>query len=164
MRFNRSIIDKDGFRANVGIVLTNDSGQLFWAKRIGMEAWQFPQGGIRPNESTKAAMYRELREETGLLPEHVEIMGNTDDWLHYRLPERFVRRQKKPICIGQKQIWYLLKLISDESMVRLDAGKKPEFEHWCWIDFWKPVKEVAEFKRQVYKQALSQLEPLLFGS
>lgn len=152
-----SQIDQEGFRANVAIVLTNDKGQLFWAKRVGMDAWQFPQGGIKPNESAEKAMYRELREETGLLPEHIEIIGCTDDWLRYHLPERFIRRSRKPVCVGQKQIWYLLKLLVDESKVILDLSKRPEFEHWRWVDFWHPIDEVVDFKRQVYEQALSEL-------
>ena len=74
------MIDSDGFRANVGIVLSNKDGKLFWARRTGMNAWQFPQGGIRPEEDVEDAMYRELREEIGLLPDHVEIIASTNDW------------------------------------------------------------------------------------
>lgn len=156
------MIDAEGYRANVAIVLSNSRGQLFWAKRIGMDAWQFPQGGIRRNESTQKAMYRELKEETGLLPEHVQIIGCTQDWLRYQLPNRFIRRHSSPVCIGQKQIWYLLKLVADESEVRLDACKKPEFDHWRWVDFWHPVQEVVDFKRKVYESALQELLSLAF--
>ncbi|NKB38297.1 MAG: RNA pyrophosphohydrolase [Gammaproteobacteria bacterium] len=151
------MIDSEGYRANVGIVLSNGQGQLFWARRIGMDAWQFPQGGIRKNESSENAMYRELQEETGLLPEHVELIGCTSDWLRYRLPNRFIRKNSSPKCIGQKQIWYLLKLIADENEVRLDACQKPEFDHWRWVDFWDPVQEVVDFKRKVYEAALQEL-------
>ena len=160
--FRNSVIDAQGYRANVGIVLTNSQGQLFWAKRHGMDAWQFPQGGIRPRESTEEAMYRELREETGLRPQHVEIIGWTQGWLRYRLPERFIRRQTRPLCIGQKQIWYLLRLLVEESEVKLDVSRRPEFDLWRWVDFWEPVEEVIGFKRKVYEQALSELGPLLF--
>ena len=156
-----SIIDGDGYRANVGIVLSNASGQLFWGKRSGMDAWQFPQGGIRPNEEVQSAMYRELREEVGLLPEHVEILGFTQGWLRYDLPARFVRTGMRPLCIGQKQVWYLLRLIADERYVRLDASRRPEFDHWCWTDFWSPASAVVDFKREVYRRALGELEPLL---
>jgi len=159
--FSNSSIDSDGFRANVGIVLTNGIGQLFWAKRIGMNAWQFPQGGIRPKENSEVAMYRELREEIGLLPEHVKIIANTRQWLKYELPERYIRKKSKPICRGQKQKWYLLKFIGDENAVKLDVSDSPEFDHWQWVDYWKPVTEVIEFKRKVYKQALSEFEQLL---
>ncbi len=158
-----SIIDWDGYRANVGIVISNAAGQLFWGKRSGMDAWQFPQGGIRPNEEVQSAMYRELGEEVGLLPEHVEILGFTQGWLRYDLPERFVRTGRQPLCIGQKQVWYLLRLIADERYVRLDASRKPEFDHWRWTDFWSPASEVVDFKRDVYRRALGELEPLLLS-
>jgi len=105
------VIDSEGFRANVGIIISNDAGQVFWAKRVGQDAWQFPQGGIKPDETAESAMYRELKEEVGLSPKHVEIIGCTNDWLKYWLPEKFIRQNSMPLCIGQKQIWYLLKLV-----------------------------------------------------
>ncbi len=159
--FSNSSIDAEGFRANVGIVLTNHTGQLFWAKRIGMDAWQFPQGGIKPREPLEKAMYRELREEIGLLPEHVQIIGCTRDWLRYELPERFIRKNSRPLCRGQKQRWYLLRLLGDENAVRLDLSDSPEFDNWRWVNFWDPVTEVIEFKRKVYSAVLSELEEML---
>jgi|TARA_B100001245_G_scaffold82623_1_gene59350 putative (di)nucleoside polyphosphate hydrolase len=155
------MIDSEGFRANVGIILTNDQGQVFWARRIGMDAWQFPQGGIKKNESPKMAMYRELKEEIGLEPEHVELINSTDDWLRYWLPKRYIRQNKGPLCIGQKQIWYLLKLTADETYLDLSYTSEPEFDSWKWVDFWRPVEEVISFKRQVYQQALKQLQPFI---
>jgi len=155
------MIDQDGYRLNVGIILSNDQGQLFWARRVGQDAWQFPQGGVDENESPEQAMYRELMEETGLNPGDVKVLGCTSDWLRYRLPKRFVRRNQSPVCIGQKQIWYMLRMISAESAVNLAANEKPEFDNWCWIDYWEPAKRVIFFKRKVYKRALKELEPLL---
>jgi len=155
------MIDSEGFRANVGIILTNDQGQVFWARRTGMDAWQFPQGGIKKNESPKTAMYRELKEEIGLEPEHVELINSTDDWLRYWLPKRYIRQNKGPLCIGQKQIWYLLKLTADETYLDLSYASEPEFDSWKWVDFWRPVEEVISFKRQVYQQALKQLQPFI---
>ena len=157
------MIDAEGYRANVGIILSNNEGQLFWAKRTGMDAWQFPQGGIRRSESLERAMFRELNEETGLESHHVRIIGFTDRWLRYRLPKRYVRYNCRPVCIGQKQKWYLLKLLVDESKVNLTRTSNPEFDNWCWIDFWRPVTEVVGFKRQVYRKALSYFEHMLFS-
>lgn len=157
-----SVIDHEGYRANVGIMLCNAGGQLFWGRRSGMDAWQFPQGGIRPNEQVQSAMFRELHEEVGLLPEHVEILGYTREWLRYDLPPRFIRTGGNPLCIGQKQVWFLLRLVADERNVRLDASRKPEFDDWRWIDFWTSAAEVVDFKRDVYRRALGELEPLLF--
>ncbi len=153
------MIDVDGYRPNVGIILSNGAGQLLWARRIGQDAWQFPQGGIGENESPEEAMYRELREEVGLQPEDVRIIARTRGWLRYRLPRRLVRRHTRPVCIGQKQIWFMLALVCDESRVRFDLTDRPEFDYWRWVEYWEPLKEVVAFKRRVYRQALEEFAP-----
>ena len=153
------MIDPDGYRPNVGIVLMRADGQVFWARRVRRDGWQFPQGGMNSDETPVEAMYRELEEETGLLPEHVEVLAATPGWLRYRLPPRAIRHTEKHVCIGQKQVWFLLQLIGDESHVRLDVGDKPEFDHWRWVDFWYPVEHVVTFKRAVYARALRHLAP-----
>ena len=155
------MIDEEGFRANVGIILSNGAGRVFWARRLGQNAWQFPQGGIDETESPEEAMFRELREETGLSPEHVAVLGCTSSWLRYRLPKRYVRKNQSPLCIGQKQKWYMLRLLGSESSVDLGAGDKPEFDRWRWVDYWRPAREVIFFKRQVYQRALVELESCL---
>ncbi len=155
------MIDPEGFRPNVGIILASPENKLFWARRIGQNAWQFPQGGIRRDESPEEALYRELREEIGLLPEHVEVIGCTRDWLHYRLPRRLIRRDRKPLCIGQKQRWFLLRLVADETQFCFDHADRPEFDGWRWVNYWHPLKEVVPFKRDVYRRALRELAPLL---
>lgn len=157
------VIDSDGYRPNVGIILSNPQGQVFWARRVGQDAWQFPQGGIRHHETPGQAMYRELFEETGLRPEHVEILGQTQHWLRYRLPKHMVRKNTRPVCIGQKQIWFVLRLTGCEADFKLDTMDKPEFDSWRWVDYWRPVHEVVFFKRNVYEKALRELEPVLFG-
>lgn len=157
-----SMIDEDGFRANVGILLSNKKGQLFWARRVGMDAWQFPQGGIKEDEDPETAMYRELREEIGLRPEHVQVIASTDDWLKYWLPKRYIRQNIFPLCIGQKQIWFLLKLVAEEDQVNLGVSGKPEFDEWCWINYWDPINQVVSFKRNVYEMALKEMSRYLF--
>ena len=157
------MIDSEGYRANVGIILANRHGKLFWARRIGQQSWQFPQGGIKEHETPEQALFRELREEVGLLPEHVEVLGRTTEWLRYDLPNHLLRREKLPLCIGQKQIWFMLRLVAPADHVRLDCCDKPEFDYWRWVDYWHPIKEVIAFKRKVYKVALKELGPALFG-
>jgi putative (di)nucleoside polyphosphate hydrolase len=155
------MIDIDGFRPNVGIVLLNGDGRLFWARRVHRDGWQFPQGGMRSDETPLEAMYRELQEETGLDPEHVEVLATTPGWLRYRLPHRYLRHQQRPMCIGQKQVWFLLRFVGREHHLRLDAADKPEFDSWRWVDFWYPAVHVVPFKRQVYERALRQFAPLV---
>ncbi len=151
-------IDKDGFRANVGIVLTRGSGEVFLGGRVGGRGWQFPQGGVNRGERVEEALFRELKEEIGLERGDVQVLGSTRGWLRYRLPRQYVRDR----CIGQKQRWFLLKLVADESRLRFDATATPEFDRWRWADFWTPVREVVYFKRRVYVRALHDLGRLLF--
>ena len=150
-------IDEDGFRANVGIILVDDAGKLLLGGRIGNKGWQFPQGGVLIGENPNDAMYRELREEIGLEPHDVELLGATEDWINYRLPDKFIRHHSKPLCIGQKQLWFMLRLVSHSDNVRFDLGEEAEFDRVRWVDYWRPVNEVIYFKRRVYAQALHEL-------
>ncbi len=156
------MIDTDGYRPNVGIIIVNNEGKLFWGRRIGQNAWQFPQGGIAFAESPEQAVIRELREETGLKSGDVEIIARTQGWLRYNLPEHLVRHYKKPICIGQKQKWFMFRLVSDEQSITLNSThQRPEFDLWQWTDYWTPVHEVVNFKREVYRQVLEFFEPFV---
>lgn len=151
------MIDSDGFRPNVGIILSNGRGQVLWARRIGQDAWQFPQGGINDEESPEQAMYRELKEEVGLNPDDVELISCTRGWLRYRLPKRMIRYHSRPLCVGQKQKWFLLRLLSDDDSVSFDHSHKPEFDDWRWVSYWYPLGQVVSFKREVYRKALKEL-------
>jgi putative (di)nucleoside polyphosphate hydrolase len=156
------MLDREGYRPNVGIVLLNGSNEVFWGKRVGQHSWQFPQGGIQHGESPEEAMYRELHEEVGLLPEHVQIVGRTRDWLRYDVPEEFLRRQttgrmQRASYRGQKQIWFLLRLTGQDSDIHLRATEHPEFDAWRWHPYWIELNTVVDFKREVYELALSEL-------
>lgn len=151
------MIDSDGFRANIGIMIANAKGELLWARRVGQDAWQFPQGGIQRNESPTQALFRELEEEVGLTESQVEVIASTRGWLRYRLPQRLLRRDSKPLCIGQKQKWYLLKMLADDKAIRFDNDQKPEFDDWRWVSYWYPLGQVITFKREVYRMALKEL-------
>ena len=156
------MLDREGYRPNVGIVLLNSRNEVFWGKRVGQHSWQFPQGGIQHGESPEQAMYRELQEEVGLLPEHVQIIGRTRDWLRYDVPEEYLRRQHatrvhRAAYRGQKQIWFLLRLVGLDSDIQLRASEHPEFDAWRWVPFWIQLDAVIGFKREVYELALSEL-------
>jgi len=139
------VIDFDGYRPNVGIVICNRKGQVLWAKRYGQNSWQFPQGGINDNESAEQAMYRELYEEVGLQPKDVKVLYASKHWLRYKLPKRLLRYDSKPVCIGQKQRWFLLQLVGDEKNINMNTTKSPEFDGWRWVSFWYPVRQVVSF-------------------
>ncbi len=155
------MLDRDGFRPNVGIILLNQKNQVFWGKRIRTHSWQFPQGGIDRGESPEQAMYRELHEEVGLQPEHVRIIARTRDWLRYEVPDRYIRRDARGLYKGQKQIWFLLQLTGQDWNLNLRATDHPEFDAWRWNDYWVPLDVVVEFKRGVYEMALTELARFL---
>lgn len=161
------IFANDGYRPNVGIIICNRRGQVFWARRINNDGWQFPQGGVSRNESLLDAMYRELQEETGLDRDQVQLVAHTKDWLHYDLPQRLLRNQRRRArgtgrrrvsFKGQKQVWFLLQLIEDDSAVDLQSGlETPEFDSWRWVDMSHAIDNIVDFKKTVYQQALSEL-------
>ena len=151
------MIDNEGYRPNVGIIICNNEKKVLWAKRADEDAWQFPQGGINEGESPKEAMYRELMEEVGLSRDHVKVIARTKDWLRYDVPKNWIRRDWRDRYKGQKQIWFLLKLVGDDSNVFLKNTYKPEFDAWRWDDFWSPLDQIIDFKRDVYEQALNEL-------
>ena len=155
------MIDRDGYRPNVGIVLCNRNNDVFWGKRVKEHSWQFPQGGIKHGETPEEAMYRELTEEIGLLRRHVRILGRTRDWLRYEVPDQWIRREWRGNYRGQKQIWFLLRLVGRDTDVRLRASDHPEFDAWRWSEYWVPTESVIDFKRDVYKLALTELAPFL---
>ncbi|QLB17935.1 RNA pyrophosphohydrolase [Mannheimia varigena] len=156
------MIDFDGYRPNVGIVICNKHGQVLWAKRFGQNSWQFPQGGINEGENIETAMYRELYEEVGLSKKDVRLLWASKYWLKYKLPKRLVRNEGSgPVCIGQKQRWFLLQLISDENLINLKTTKNPEFDGWRWVSFWYPVRQVVSFKRDVYRKAMKEFAQVL---
>lgn len=157
------MIDGEGYRSNVGIVICNQQGQVLWARRIGQHSWQFPQGGVDKNESPQQAMYRELYEEVGLTPKDVKLLAETKHWLRYKLPRRLVRWDSDPVCIGQKQKWFLLQLVGKESAINFNCCGHPEFDDWRWVTFWYPVRQVIAFKRDVYRRAMREFAPIVMN-
>ncbi len=156
------MIDSDGFRPNVGIILANSNNQVLWARRLGQDSWQFPQGGIKEYESPEEALFRELYEEVGIHQTEVEIIACTKGWLHYRLPKRMIRYHSHPICVGQKQKWFLLRVQDPEISVCVNSSDQPEFDGWKWVSYWYPLGQVVAFKREVYRRAMKELAPRMF--
>ena len=155
------MLDREGFRPNVGIILLNTHNEVWWGKRVREHSWQFPQGGIKYGETPEQAMFRELEEEIGLRAEHVKIVGRTRDWLRYEVPDRFIKRDIRGHYRGQKQIWFLLRMIGRDCDVNLRLTSHPEFDAWRWHDYWVPLDVVIEFKRDVYQRALQELSRYL---
>lgn len=150
------MIDNNGYRLNVGIVLCNTNGQVFLAKRYKQHFWQFPQGGINTGETPEEAMYRELFEEIGLNYRDVCILSSIGDWLHYKLPKQLIRWKIQPVCVGQKQKWFLLRLLSKDTHINISIGKYYTFDTWRWVSLWYPLRRVVFFKRNVYRTVIKE--------
>ena len=154
-------MDKKNYRRGVGMIIINNDGRFWLGKRIGTEAWQFPQGGIDKGEDIKNAMYRELLEEVGLKKEEVEYVGEAAETIFYDIPKTIRSKVLGGKFKGQEQKWFLLKLKKDNQQIKLDNEDFPEFDKYEWVSYWQPIDRIVDFKREAYRKALSELRFLI---
>ena len=154
------MIDQDGYRLNVAMVLVNNAGRCWLGKRkVGDQfAWQFPQGGLEADESPEAAMRRELLEEVGLEPGSVAVRAQSQQWISYDIPAEYSSK-RLPNIRGQKQKWFLLQLLADAQEINLQSSKSAEFIDGFWVSYWYPLSCVVGFKRAAYREGLAALAP-----
>jgi len=135
-------------------MLVNGEGQAFVGQRIDNkegDRWQMPQGGVDPGEDLDAAMLRELAEETGARPEHLQILARLPQELFYDLPPELQGKLWKGKYVGQRQSWYLVRFTGADSDIDLDAWEHPEFCQWKWVDPDLLPELIVPFKREVYR-------------
>ncbi len=140
------------YRPCVGIVLIKN-GMVFAAQRIDNKssAWQMPQGGIEDNETPRKAAFRELREETGIPKENVEIISQSTDWIKYDLPKNLVPKLWGGKYVGQKQIWFAVNYLGLDEDININT-ENPEFCAWRWMKKEEIEKKIVPFKKSVYKK------------
>lgn len=144
------------YRPCVGICLFNKAGQVFVAERIDTpEAWQMPQGGIDKKEDPADAALRELGEEIGT--HKASILGRTEDWLYYDLPDDLRAKVWKGKYRGQKQIWYAMRFEGTDEDINIQT-KHPEFTRWKWVDLAETVDLIVPFKRELYQEIVQQFK------
>ena len=149
------------YRACVGVMLINKSGDIFVGERIDTPgAWQMPQGGIDKGEEPDVAALRELWEETGVDPEHVTLLAQTSDWLTYDLPDHLLGKVWKGKYRGQKQLWFLLRFNSTDDKISI-ASEHPEFAQWKWSPATDLVDEIVPFKKHIYEAVGAEFAPHL---
>lgn len=150
------------YRPCVGIMLVNMDGKVFVGQRIDnkVEAWQMPQGGIDPGEDSRAAALRELGEETGIAPGHVEIIGRTTDEHFYDLPDDLVGQIWGGKYRGQRQIWYLARFIGSDADIDIETPH-PEFRAWKWAEPDTLPELIVPFKKKLYRDILKEFRDLI---
>ena len=130
-----------------------------YCKRKNSKNWQFPQGGIDKNEDIFIAALRELYEEVGIEENKVKLIKESDHWYKYDLPKKYKRNNFLwEDFRGQKQKWFLFKLI-EKAEIDLNNENNPEFDEFNWVDYWKPLEEIVDFKKEIYEKVLTELEP-----
>jgi putative (di)nucleoside polyphosphate hydrolase len=151
------------YRPGVGIMLLNARGEVFVARRIdvpGDAAWQMPQGGIDGGEEPIGAAFRELREEIGT--DQAKVLAESRGWLRYDLPAEIVDKARHQHWRGQRQRWFIMRFIGDDSEINL-ITEHPEFDAWKWVPVWQLPDLVVSFKRQVYLDLLAEFPELSRG-
>jgi putative (di)nucleoside polyphosphate hydrolase len=152
------------YRPAVGIMLLNREGKVFVAQRLDstLEAWQMPQGGLDEGEEALAGALRELEEETGIRPEHVEIVARCPTELYYDLPEDMIGKMWKGKWRGQRQTWFLGRFTGSDANVNIDTAE-PEFRAWKWANPDELPAMIVPFKKKLYEDVLrafaDQLRP-----
>lgn len=149
------------YRRGVGALLFNHAGQVFVARRIDTpgDAWQLPQGGIDRGEKPRVAVLRELEEEIGT--RNAEIIGKSRHWYRYDLPDHLLGRVWGGKYRGQKQRWFALRFLGEDSEINLDCGlHAPEFCDWRWADLMSLPGFAVAFKRELYAGLADEFAPL----
>lgn len=151
------------YRPCAGIMMHNDEGQIFVARRLDMrsEAWQMPQGGIDEGEDAQEAALRELEEEIGTAK--AEIVAQSQQWHHYDLPDHLIGQLWKGRYRGQKQRWFLLRFTGKDCDINLETDH-PEFSAWRWAPLKDLPSLIVPFKRDLYKQVIEEFGPLITKS
>ena len=154
-------VNNEGYRPNVAMVVINSMNKVLICRRKNTRTWQFPQGGIDNGEDIKKAMYRELSEEVGLSKADVILVGESEGTITYEIPKTIRSKVLGGKFKGQEQKWFLLKLKKDNSEIKLDNEAFPEFDKYEWVSFWQPLNRIVDFKREAYREALSELRFLI---
>ena len=153
--------NKEGYRPNVAMVVINSMNKVLICRRKNTRTWQFPQGGIDNGEDIKKAMYRELSEEIGLSKADVSLVGESEGTITYDIPKTIRSKVLGGKFKGQEQKWFLLKIKKDNTEIKLDNEAFPEFDKYEWVSFWQPLNRIVDFKREAYREALSELRFLI---
>jgi putative (di)nucleoside polyphosphate hydrolase len=150
------------YRSGIGMMIINHKKEIFVGKRIdnNSDVWQMPQGGIEIGEDEDLAMLRELKEETGIDDFNIQILQKSRGYFYYNLPYKLQKKFWGGKYLGQKQRWYIAKFIGDESAININT-QDPEFSDWKWIPNNQIIEEIVKFKRDLYRDVISEFKQFL---
>ena len=148
------------FRAGVGAVLINQKGEVLAFERINIkDAWQFPQGGLEIDEKPLDAVYRELTEETSILPQHLKLIDTYPEWLAYELDHD---KQSLRTGRGQVQKWFLFEFIGEDQDINIKT-QEPEFRSYTWMTMDKLIEKTVSFRKPIYSKLKKYWKQYLKG-
>ena len=147
------------YRLNAAIIIVNKQGKLLWCRRKNEKGWQFPQGGIDKGETPEEAIIRETYEEVGLESGDIKIIDSLEEWLYYDIPKSKIGKFIPSNYKGQKQKWFLAELLAPDLKIDLQRFNHIEFDKWEWVNYWFPIYGGVEFKKELYRKALSLFLP-----
>ena len=148
-------------RTGVGVIVLNKDNKVFVGKRKDnpIDKWQMPQGGVDKGEELVDAMRRELKEETSI--KNIEIIKEIDGWLDYELPKNLLGKIWKGRYRGQKQKWFIVKFVGEESEINITT-KRPEFIEWKWVERSQLPNIIVDFKKNVYERLVVELKNITY--
>ena len=148
-------------RTGVGVIVLNKDNKVFVGKRKDnpIDKWQMPQGGVDKGEELVDAMRRELKEETSI--KNIEIIKEIDGWLDYELPKNLLGKIWKGRYRGQKQKWFIVKFLGEESEINITT-KRPEFIEWKWVERSQLPNIIVDFKKNVYERLVLELKNITY--
>jgi putative (di)nucleoside polyphosphate hydrolase len=136
------------YRPAVAAIIQDRAGRILVCERSDVGgAWQFPQGGIEPNESAEEALARELLEGLGFSPDAYEVIESKGPY-----PYQFPAGQTKRGFRGQAHHYFRVRLLRANTPVSVNSAH-PEFRAIRWIepaDFelaWLPPMKRAAYRR-----------------
>jgi putative (di)nucleoside polyphosphate hydrolase len=157
-------MDGSDYRPCVGVMLVNAEGRVFVGRRIDNREgdwWQMPQGGVDEDEDLRVAALRELAEETGVLEEHVSIIGRMDESIRYDLPDELQGKLWGGKYRGQEQVWFCARFTGEDADIDLDAHEPPEFCDWKWVEAEELPELIVPFKKRVYRAVVEAFRELV---
>jgi len=157
---DEEFLSKLPYRPSVGLMILNSNLEVFVGRRIDskQEAWQMPQGGIDEGELPSESVKREMLEEIGT--NKADILAETKQWYNYDLPSYLISKLWNGKYRGQRQKWFLLKFLGNDSEINIE-NIHPEFIEWKWVKIEDLPQIIVPFKKQLYISVIEEFRDVI---